>query len=131
MTLDEEDKDGEARARGREAYHAGLLPTDNTYKEGSPQNIAWSRGYDVAKAEGPPVPTNAAKGLRQDAVFDRAAKTLEEAVLNYIDARREYCATECPARRRRGVLQRLERARVPRSSRSERAVPQRESHQHL
>jgi hypothetical protein len=27
-------------------------------------------------------------------VFDRAAKTLEEAVLNYIDARREYCATD-------------------------------------
>jgi hypothetical protein len=88
MTLDEEDEDGEAH--GREAYHAGLLPTDNTYREWSPQNIAWSRGYEAAKAAGPPVPTAAASNLRQDAVLDRAATALQEVALNYIDALREY-----------------------------------------
>jgi hypothetical protein len=70
------------------------LPTDNTYKEGSPQNIAWSRGYDAAKAAGPPVPTAAASNLRQDAVLDRAAAALQEVALNYIDALREYHATD-------------------------------------
>jgi hypothetical protein len=40
--------------------------------EGFPQSIAWSRGYDVAKAAGPPVPTAASTDLRLDAVLDRA-----------------------------------------------------------
>jgi hypothetical protein len=80
----------EARARGAEAYHAGLLPTDNVYKEGTPRSIAWSRGYDAAKAAGPPVPTAAAAGLRLDAVLDRAVDVLQEAAVNYIDALREY-----------------------------------------
>ena len=92
-TLDEGDEDdGDEYETGHDAYHAGLLPTDNPYLEGTDKNIAWSRGYDAAKAAGPPVPTAAAKDLRQDAVFNRAAKALEEAALNYIDARREYFA---------------------------------------
>jgi hypothetical protein len=40
------------------------------------------------------VPTAAANDLRQDAVLDRAAAALQEAALNYIDARREYHASD-------------------------------------
>jgi hypothetical protein len=93
-TLDDDDGNDEEYAIGHDAYHAGLLPTDTTYREGTDKNIAWSRGYDAAKAAGPPVPTAAAAGLRQDAALNRAAKALEEAVLNYMDARREYFATD-------------------------------------
>jgi hypothetical protein len=64
------------QALGRESYHAGLLPTDNPFTEGSPKNIAWVRGYDVAKAAGPPVPTAGAVVLRRDAVFNRAINEL-------------------------------------------------------
>jgi hypothetical protein len=77
-TLDEGDEDdGDEYETGHDAYHAGLLPTDNLYREGTGKNIAWSRGYDAAKAAGPSdagkVPTVVAKNLRQDAALNRAA----------------------------------------------------------
>jgi hypothetical protein len=60
-----------AQAEGRESYHAGLLPTDHVYIEGSRQSIAWSRGYDAAMAEGPPVPTPGSAALRHAGILHR------------------------------------------------------------
>ena len=80
-------------ALGHESYHAGLLPTDNPFMEGFPENIAWTRGYDAAKAAGPPVPTADAAVLRRDALFNRAIDALEKAGLGYLDALRDYYAS--------------------------------------
>jgi hypothetical protein len=76
-------------ALGHESYHAGLLPTDNPFMEGFPQNIAWAHGYDAAKAAGPPVPAV----LRRDALFNRATNALVKAGFGYLDALREYRAS--------------------------------------
>ena len=85
----------EVQAEGRDAYHIGLLPTDNPYTE--PSKTAWSRGYDAAKAEGPPDPTvvdsDDAESLRQDALYNRATFGLEKAALDYLKALREYRAS--------------------------------------
>jgi hypothetical protein len=61
---------------GHESYHAGLLPTDNPFMEGRPQNTAWSQGYYAAKAAGLPIPTPSAAVLQRDAVFNRATDVL-------------------------------------------------------
>ena len=86
--------DDEVHAEGHESYHAGLLPTDNPYMRS--HSIAWSRGYDAAKAEGPPVPTASAAILRRDALFNRAIDALEKAAVNYIDALQQYYASDDP-----------------------------------
>jgi hypothetical protein len=79
------------------AYHAGLLPGDNPIVDG-PGSVAWSRGYDAAKATGPPDPSKVSAAdaavVRREALFDRAIDVLEEAAFNYVDALREYYAAK-------------------------------------